>query len=209
MTPESSDDRRPLRSVLYMPAANERALEKAKSIPCDAVILDLEDAVAPDAKDQARTQAVAAAASGQYGHRRLTIRSNGLDTPWGADDIAAVAVSGATAVVVPKVSGPDQLEEISDRLDRAGAPAALRIWPMIETPQAVFAAREIAGFSRAEALVVGTNDLARELGAASVPGRHPLVPHLATIVLAAREAHTVVLDGVFNDISDGEGFLAE
>ena len=204
-----TDHLRPRRSVLYMPAANERALEKAKSIACDAIIFDLEDAVAPDAKVTARDQAVAAVGSGEYGSRELTIRCNGLDTEWGPDDLAAVATSGAAAVVVPKVSGARHLETVSNRLDEAGAPTELTIWPMIETPAAVFAAREIAGFHRASVMVIGTNDLARELRAALVPGRHPLLLHLATALLATREAGKVIVDGVYNDVEDADGFAAE
>ncbi|MGI9601311.1 MAG: HpcH/HpaI aldolase/citrate lyase family protein [Acidimicrobiales bacterium] len=203
------DDLTPRRSVLYMPAANERALEKAKSIPCDAIIFDLEDAVAPDAKELARDQAVAAVASGDYGNRQLTIRANGIDTDWGRDDLAAIATSGASAVVVPKVSGALHLDAVSTLLDEAGAPSELTIWPMIETPAAIFAAREIAWFDRASVLVIGTNDLARELRAELVPGRHPLIPALSTAVLAAREAGKVIIDGVFNDIKDTDGFSAE
>jgi len=204
-----SDRLRPRRSVLYMPAANERALEKAKSIPCDAIIFDLEDAVAPDAKDLARHQAVAAVGSGDYGSRELTIRTNGLDTEWGAADLAAIATSGAAAVVVPKVSGARHLEQVEALLGDAGAPPELTIWPMIETPAAVFAARDIAGSERASVLVIGTNDLARELRAQLVPGRHPLVPHLSTALLAAREAGKVIVDGVYNDVKDADGFAAE
>ncbi|MDH4171410.1 MAG: CoA ester lyase [Acidimicrobiia bacterium] len=204
-----SDQLRPRRSVLYMPAANQRALEKAKSIPCDAIIFDLEDAVAPDAKEAARAQAVAAVGSGAYGDRELTIRCNGIDTDWGRDDLAAVATSGAAAVVVPKVSGAEHLAAVATVLHQAGAPAELTIWPMIETPDAIFAAREIAAFELASVLIIGTNDLARELRAQLVPDRHPLVPHLAVALLAARQAGTVIIDGVFNDIQDPDGFLAE
>jgi len=200
---------RPRRSVLYMPAANERALEKAKSIPCDAIIFDLEDAVAPDTKEQARAQAVAAVASGDYGSRELTIRANGLDTQWGADDLTAIATSGAAAVVVPKVSGRLHLDGVSTLLDEAGAPPELTIWPMVETPTAIFDAREIARFPRTSVLVIGTNDLARELHAELVPGRHPLVPHLANALAAAREAGKVIVDGVFNDVKDPDGCAAE
>lgn len=205
-----SDALRPRRSVLYMPAANERALEKAKTIPADAIIFDLEDAVAPDAKDAARVNAVAAAGSGEYGHRELTIRCNGLDTPWGADDLRAAATSGAAAVVIPKVGSVAYLDEVSAALDAAGAPAALTIWAMVETPSAIFDCRAIAAHPRVSVLVMGTNDLAREirstLGAA---GRHPLVPHLATALLATREAGKVILDGVFNDVKDLDAFRTE
>ena len=198
-----------LRSVLYMPSSNERALEKAKTIAADAIIFDLEDAVAPDAKPAAREQAVAAAGSGEYGRRHLTIRCNGLDTPWGADDLAAAATAGASAVVLPKVSGPDHLAQVVQQLEKAGAPDDLRIWPMVETPAAVFAVREIARFERVACLVMGTNDLAKELRAALVPGRAPLLPHLATALLAAREAGKVILDGVYNDVKDLAGFQDE
>ena len=200
---------RPRRSVLYMPAANERALEKAKGIPSDAIIFDLEDAVSPDAKDLARGQAVAAANSGEYGRRELTIRCNALDTPWGRDDVAAAAKASVSAVVIPKVSGVKQLDEVSAALDAAGAPASMTIWAMIETPTAILDARAICSHPRVSVLVMGTNDLAKELRAAQVPGRAPLVPHLAAALLAAREAGKPVLDGVYNDIKNAEGFRAE
>jgi citrate lyase subunit beta/citryl-CoA lyase len=202
-------DLRPRRSVLYMPAANERALEKAKTIPADAIIFDLEDAVAPDAKDAARANAVAAAGSGEYGNRELTIRCNGLDTPWGAADIAAAAGSGAAAVVIPKVGSVAYLDEVSRLLDEAGAPASLTIWAMVETPTAILDVRAIAAHPRVNVLVMGTNDLAKELRAGLVRGRHPLVPHLATALLAAREAGKVIVDGVFNDVKDLDAFRDE
>lgn len=202
-------DLRPRRSVLYMPAANERALEKAKTIPADAIIFDLEDAVAPDAKDAARANAVAAAGSGEYGNRELTIRCNGLDTPWGAADIAAAAGSGAAAVVIPKVGSVAYLDEVSRLLDEAGAPASLTIWAMVETPTAILDVRAIAAHPRVTVLVMGTNDLAKELRAGLVRGRHPLVPHLATALLAAREAGKVIVDGVFNDVKDLDAFRDE
>ena len=194
---------RPRRSVLYMPAANERALEKAKTIAADAIIFDLEDAVAPDAKEAARSNAVAAASSGEYGSRELTIRCNGLDTPWGLADLAAANDSGASAVVIPKVGSLNEVERIA-------AHTSLPIWAMIETPSAIFDCRSVAGHPQVAVLVMGTNDLAREvrsvLGAA---GRHPLVPHLATALLAAREADKVILDGVFNDVKDLDAFRVE
>ncbi|MFZ4719204.1 MAG: HpcH/HpaI aldolase/citrate lyase family protein [Ilumatobacteraceae bacterium] len=203
-------DLRPRRSVLYMPAANERALEKAKSIPADAIIFDLEDAVAPDAKEAARGNAVAAASSAEYGNRELTIRCNGLDTPWGVDDLAAAAQSGAAAVVIPKVGSVDYLDEVSSRLDAAGANPGMKIWAMVETPTAIFDVRAIASHWRVEVLVMGTNDLARELRSAlGAAGRHPLVPHLATALAGAREAGKVILDGVYNDVKDLDGFRAE
>lgn len=202
-------DLRPRRSVLYMPAANARALEKAKAIPADALIFDLEDAVAPDAKDVARDQAAAAVASGEYGNRELTIRCNGLDTPWGADDITAAAAAGPAAIVVPKVTGTDHLAEIAGALEVADAPDHTAIWAMVETPEAIFAARDIAAFERVAVMVMGTNDLAKELRAEQVAGRHSLVPYLAQSLLAARAEGTVILDGVYNDIKNEDGFLAE
>jgi citrate lyase subunit beta/citryl-CoA lyase len=192
-----------------MPSSNARALEKAKTIPADGIIFDLEDAVAPDAKELAREQACSAVGSGDYGRRQLTIRCNGLDTPWGLEDLSAAGRSGASAVVVPKVSGAHHLRQIANALDDAGAPASLQIWAMVETPAAIFAVREIAGFERVSVLVLGTNDLAKELRASLVPGRAPLLPHLATTLLAAREAGIVVLDGVYNDVKDLAGFEAE
>ncbi len=203
------NDHRPRRSVLYMPSSNERALEKAKTIPCDALIFDLEDAVAPDAKETARANAAAAAGSGEYGHRELTIRCNGLDTPWGADDLAAAATSGAAAVVIPKVGSAAYLDEVTSRLDAAGAPGELTIWAMVETPTAILDIRSIAGHPRVNVLVIGTNDLAKELRTGSAPDRMPLVPHLATALLGAREAGIDILDGVYNDVRDPDGFLAE
>jgi len=200
---------RPRRSVLYMPAANARALEKAKTIPADALIFDLEDAVAPDAKPDARDQAATAAASGDYGNREVTIRCNGLDTPWGADDLVAAAAAGPAAVVIPKVESTEYLAEISDRLTAAGAPDQTQIWAMIETPIGIFDAREIAAVDRVGVLIMGTNDLAKELRATPGPDRAPLLPHLSMAVLAARAAGKVILDGVYNDITDTEGFTAE
>jgi len=205
----TAGDLRPRRSVLYMPAANERALEKAKTIPADAIIFDLEDAVAPDAKPEARERAAAAVGSGQYGRRELTIRCNGIDTEWGADDLAAAAAAAPSAVVIPKVDTVDYVKAISARLDKEGAPPEVAIWAMIETPTAIFNVRAIAAHPRVAVLVMGTNDLAKELRSPIVPGRHPLVPHLATALLAAREAGTVALDGVYNDVRDPEGFVAE
>ena len=202
-------DLRPRRSVLYMPSSNERALEKAKSIPCDALIFDLEDAVAPDAKEAARANAVAAARSGEYGHREITIRCNGLDTPWGGDDLTAAATSGASAVVIPKVGSVDYLDEITRRLHAAGAPPDMMIWAMIETPTAIMDIRPIAGHARVSVLVMGNNDLAKELRTGVLPERTPLLPALAMALLGAREAGKVILDGVYNDVKDADGFVTE
>lgn len=198
-----------LRSVLYMPSANERALEKAKSLPADAVIFDLEDAVAPDAKEAARAAAISAVRSGEYGHRVLTIRCNGLHTPWGEADIAAAASAGPAAVVIPKVNTADEVSAVASILDANNAPAATGIWAMVETPLGVLNARSLADHPRCTAFVLGTNDLAKELQAPLVAGRANLVPHLATALLAGRAASIVVLDGVFNDIKDADGFESE
>jgi citrate lyase subunit beta/citryl-CoA lyase len=200
----------PLRSVLYMPSSNERALEKAKSIQCDGLILDLEDAVAPDAKPAARDAACAAAASGEYGRRTLTIRVNGLGTEWHDDDLAAAAQAGPAGVVVPKVGSADEVRGLVAALERAGAPEHTRLWAMVETPEAIFNVREIAAASdRLAVLVMGTNDLVKELYAEHVPGRAPLLTALSLSVLAARAAGVQVLDGVYNDVKDTDGFLAE
>ena len=205
----TNNDMRPRRSVLYMPAANERALEKAQTIPADAIIFDLEDAVAPDAKPDARAKAVGAVRSGLYGNRELTIRCNGLDTQWGRDDVLAAGAASPSAVVIPKVDSVDYVDQVSVLLDEAGAPASVMIWPMIETPTAMFNVRSIAAHPRVAVLVMGTNDLAKELRSPLVPSRHPLVTHLATALLAAREADKVILDGVYNDVKNAEGFEAE
>ncbi|MTV27045.1 CoA ester lyase [Nitriliruptoraceae bacterium ZYF776] len=193
-----------------MPGANERALEKAKSLAADALILDLEDAVAPDAKAEARDRVCAAAASGEYGHREVTIRANGLDTTWHADDVAAIAAAGPDAIVVPKVSSAEDVHDVEAALERGGAPDHTAIWAMLETPSAVLRAEEIAGASdRLAVLVMGTNDLVKELQAEFVPGRAPIVPALAMCVLGARSAGKVILDGVFNALDDADGFEAE
>ena len=197
---------RPRRSVLYMPAANQRALEKAKDIPADALIFDLEDAVAPDAKELAREQACNAAASSDYGNRELTIRCNGLDTPWGREDILAAAGAAPSAVVIPKVDGPEYLAEVSEVLDEGGAPAATEIWAMVETPAGILCVDQIAQFERTAVLVMGTNDMAKELRASITQDRHALLPYLAMCLLAARAADVGILDGVYNDIKNEEGF---
>ena len=205
-----NDDLRPRRSVLYMPGANERALEKAKTIPADALILDLEDAVAPDAKAEARARVCAAAASGDYGRKEVTIRANGLDTPWHADDLRAIAEAGPAAVVVPKINSAADVAAVEKALEAGGAPNHTRIWAMLETPIAILHAEEIASSSeRLAVLVLGTNDLAKELQAEHVPGRAPLLFGLSQCLLAARMAGKVILDGVYNDIKDADGFLAE
>lgn len=201
---------RPRRSVLYMPGANERALEKAKSLPADALILDLEDSVAPDAKQEARKRVAAAVTGGGYGHREVTVRVNAPGTPWHADDLRAAAEAGPDAVVVPKVDSPRTVREIEAALEAAGAPDRTAIWAMVETPVAMFEARAIAAAAeRLTVLVLGTNDLVKELHAEHVPGRAPLLTALSTALLAARAEGKVILDGVYNDVQDLAGFEAE
>ncbi len=199
---------RPRRSVLYMPSSNERALEKAKTIPCDALILDLEDAVAPEAKVAARAAACAAVKSGLYGRRELTIRVNGLDTEWHTEDLAAACAAGPDAIVVPKVNSSDEVRTLVASM--AGASEHTKLWAMVETPVALFNALDIATASdRLTVLVMGTNDLVKELYAEHVPGRQPLLTGLSLALLAARAAGKSILDGVYNDVKDPEGFLAE
>jgi citrate lyase subunit beta/citryl-CoA lyase len=204
------DALRPRRSVLYMPSSNERALEKAKTIACDGLILDLEDAVAPDAKPAAREAACAAAASGEYGGREVTIRVNGADTEWHADDLAAACAAGPDAIVVPKVNSAAAVHAIVDAIEDHGAPDRTTLWAMVETPCAMLHAEEIAGASeRLTVLVMGTNDLAKELYAEHVPGRQPLLAGLGLALLAARATGKAIIDGVYNDVKDLDGFAAE
>lgn len=199
-----------LRSVLYMPGANDRALEKAKTIPCDGLILDLEDSVAPEAKPAARDAVCAAAASGEYGRRTVTIRVNSLGTEWHDADLAAAAQAGPAGIVVPKVNSAEEVRGLVAAMEAAGAPEHTRLWAMVETPEAIFNAREIAAASdRLAVIVMGTNDLVKELYAEHVPGRAPLLTSLSLALLAARAAGVQILDGVYNDVKDTEGFLAE
>lgn len=201
---------RPRRSVLYMPASNARALEKAKGLPCDGIIFDLEDAVAPDAKAQAREAAAAAARSGNYGRRELVIRVNGEDTPWHADDLAAAAAAAPDAIAVPKVDSAEQVHRLVAAMDAAGAPESTRLWAMLETPAAILAAPAIAAASpRLAVLVLGSNDLVKELHAEHTPGREPLLAAMSWAVLAARAADVDILDAVYNNVRDVEGFRAE
>ena len=201
---------RPRRSVLYMPSSNERALEKAKSLPVDALILDLEDAVAVDAKAQARENACAAVRSREYGRREVTIRVNGLGTTWHDADLAAACAAGPDGIVVPKVNSAREVRGLVVAMMRYGAPKHTRLWAMIETPTAIFNARKIARASdRLAGFVIGTNDLVKELRAEHVPGRAPLQTALSMALLAGREAGIAVLDGVFNDVRDEDGLRAE
>lgn len=198
---------RPRRSALYMPGANARALEKAKGLDSDVLLLDLEDATAPDAKEAARAQVLAAIAGGGYGHRELVIRTNGLDTQWGHADLVAAATSGADAVLIPKVDSAEGVR-MADRVLRcAGAPDSLRLWVMMETPRAMLAAADIAGACpRLECLVMGTSDLTKDLGALNTPDRLPMITGLGLSLLAARAFGLAVLDGVHVDLEDEVGF---
>ena len=201
---------RPRRSVLYMPASNTRAIEKARELPCDGVILDLEDAVAPDQKELARAQACAAVAAGGFGRREVIIRVNGLDTPWGEADLRAAAAAGPDAVLVPKVAGAADVARYDALL--TGAPDRTRLWAMIETARSLFRLEEIAeaaASTRLSAWVMGTNDLAKETGAQIRPGRSAFAGALGLAVAAARMARLTILDGVFNGLEDDEGLEAE
>lgn len=192
---------RPRRSALYMPASNPRAIDKARSLACDVVILDLEDAVAPDAKDAARTLAVEAVKTGGFGHRELVIRVNGLDTPWGRDDLAVAATVAADAVLVPKIASAADLGEYAQRL----APG-VKLWAMIETCASLFVLDQIAGAGGPlECLVIGGNDLAKEMRCRPGVMREPLMGALGLSVAAARAHGLSILDGVYNEIEDDEG----
>jgi citrate lyase subunit beta/citryl-CoA lyase len=205
---------RPRRSALYMPGSNARALEKAKTLPADVLILDLEDAVAPEAKASAREQVCAAVQAGGYGTRELVIRINALGTPWGEADLAAAAAAGPDAVLVPKVSSAEDLVAVGLRLRRLGAAERTRVWAMIETPLAILNAQAIASAaqdvdSRLSCFVMGTNDLAKDTRARLLPGRGAMMPWLMTALAAARAYGIDILDGVYNSLSDETGFRAE
>jgi citrate lyase subunit beta/citryl-CoA lyase len=200
---------RPRRSVLFMPGANARALEKARDLPADGLIFDLEDAIAPDAKVSARDAVAAAVGQGGYGKRELVLRVNGLDTEWGGEDLRAAAAMRLDAVLLPKVESAARVRDSVALLDRAGAPASLAIWCMIETPQGVLAAAEIAAaHPRVGALVMGTSDLTKDLRAATMPDRLPLLTSLQLVLLAARAHGLAALDGVHLDLTDEAGFAA-
>lgn len=205
-------DVRPRRSVLYMPGANERALEKAKTLPADSLILDLEDSVAPDAKPQARANVCSAVKSRAYGGRELIIRVNAIDTPWGIADLEAAARAGPDAILVPKVARPGDIVSAAKILKGAGGPEHTRMWAMMEMPIAIFNVREIASVhpdARLACLVLGTNDLLKESRASAHGGRFAIIPWLAMTILAARAYGLDVLDGVYNDFRDEAGFRAE
>ncbi|AZS79731.1 CoA ester lyase [Achromobacter spanius] len=200
---------RPRRSVLYMPGANARALDKARGLDADALILDLEDAVAPDAKAQARAQVAAALKQGGYGHRECIVRINALDTPWGQDDVAAIAQAGADAVLLPKVQSAAQLDALARALDDAGAPPDLPLWAMAETPLGFLRLDAIAGgHPRLAVIVVGTSDLVKDLHARHTPGREETLLARSLAVMAARAYGLAVLDGVHLDLNDDAGHAA-
>lgn len=203
---------RPRRSVLYMPGSNARALEKAKSLAADALILDLEDAVAPDAKETARGLVCAAVQAGGYGPREVVVRINDISGPWGEADLKAAAEAGPDAVLAPKVQSPGDVAHLSAMLDGLDAPEGMTLWAMMETPAAILHAEAIAATvrdTRLSAFVMGTNDLAKELLCALTPGRAPLLSALSLSVLAARAHGLAVIDGVFNNIQDTDGFIRE
>jgi len=200
---------RPRRSVLYMPGSNTRALEKAKSLKADGMIFDLEDAVAPDAKEEARKNVCEAVKAGGYGEREVVIRVNGLVTPWGRDDIMAAARSGAHALLLPKVEGAGYIREVLSIMDVAGAPENMAVWCMMETPLAMLHAERIAAASpRIGALVMGTSDLTKDLAAQHTRDRLPMITSLGICMLAARAFDISILDGVHLDLADMEAFEA-
>ncbi|MCB2100512.1 MAG: CoA ester lyase [Rhodobacterales bacterium] len=205
---------RPRRSVLYMPGSNARALEKAKTLPVDALILDLEDAVAPEVKAEAREQVAAAVKTRSYGHREVVMRINGLDTPWGADDLKAAAAAAPDAVLIPKVSTADDIAQVAEVLNRSGTPETTTTWAMMESPLAVLdplgvtkAARDPS--NRLSCLVMGTNDLAKETRMRIIPGRANMMGWLADCVIAARAMGVDILDGVYNDFRNDDGLKEE
>jgi len=203
---------RPRRSVLYMPGANDRALEKARTLAADALILDLEDSVAPETKSEARAKVGAAVSSRSYGRREIVIRINGLDTPWGVDDLKMAAAAGPDAVLVPKVARPGDIVNVSRIHAAMGGAETTRMWAMMETPMAIFNVREIASVhqvARLSCLVLGTNDLLKESRALAAGGRFAILPWLSMTLLAARAYGLDVIDGVYNDFRDEEGFRAE
>ena len=205
---------RPRRSVLYMPGSNDRALEKARTIPADALILDLEDSVAPDEKPAARERVAAAVRTRAYGRREIVIRVNALETPWGIDDYKAAVAAEPDAILVPKVSRPGDMASAAKVLAALGAAPQVRLWAMMETPASILYAQNIAAVaadpaSRFSCMVLGTNDLIKESRARALGNRFAIVPWLATSVLAARAYGLDILDGVYNDFRDETGFREE
>ena len=205
---------RPRRSALYMPGSNARAIGKAKTLAADVVIFDLEDAVAPNTKAQARDQVCAAVQAGGYGLRELVIRINALETPWGEADLAAAIAAAPDAILVPKVSSAETLAAVGLRLRKLGAAERTKIWAMIETPLAILRAENIASAARdvdtrLACFVMGTNDLAKDTRARLLPGRAAMLPWLMTALAAARAHGIDILDGVYNNLSDADGFRTE
>jgi len=205
---------RPRRSFLYMPGSNARALDKAKTLPADGLILDLEDAVAPDQKDLARQQIIAAVKAGGYGSREVIVRINSLSGPWGQADLTEIAKLKIDALLIPKVSSPGDVMTAARALREAGADESIRLWAMMETPLAILNADSIVRTaadpaSRLSVLVMGTNDLARETRARQIPGRAPMLAWLSQCILAARAYGVDILDGVYGDIQDQDGFRSE
>jgi citrate lyase subunit beta / citryl-CoA lyase len=209
-----TDEFRPRRSVLYMPGSNARVLEKARALAADTLILDLEDAVSPDQKESARAQVVAAVAGGGYGNRELVIRINGLESPWGRDDLAAAVKAGPDAILVPKVSHSADIRLVEGLMAKAGAPSSIKLWVMMETPLAMLNAGEIAAEAmradgRLACFVMGTNDLAKETGASLEGGRDGMLAWLSISVAAAKAFGLDIIDGVYNDFRDEDGFRLE
>ncbi|MEO0385809.1 MAG: CoA ester lyase [Pseudomonadota bacterium] len=192
----------PLRTVLYMPGSNARAMDKARTLDCDGVILDLEDAVAPDAKEEARTLIAEALNEGGFGHRFMILRVNAADTQWHADDMKLAASLNADAVLIPKINSAQDVVDA-----RAKIPSA-PLWAMMETPLAMLNAQSIAS-ADLQGFVMGTNDLSKDTGARLIPGREPMLAWLSTCIAAAHAYGLTILDGVFNSIEDAEGFEAE
>jgi citrate lyase subunit beta/citryl-CoA lyase len=205
---------RPRRSVLYLPGSNARAVEKSRALPVDCVVLDLEDSVAPEAKSAARAQVCEALAAGGFGRRELMVRINGLDTEWCSEDLEAVASARPDALVVPKVCDPKELMSLAARLAELDPDGHVRLWAMLESAAAILNAREIAAVAKNDAtrlavFVMGTNDLGKETRTRLVPGRAPMRPWLMTCLAAARAYGIDIIDGVYNDIADAEGFARE
>lgn len=205
---------RPRRSVLFMPGSNARALDKARNLPADGVILDLEDSVAPDAKPVARDQIAEAVAAKGFGRREIIIRINNLDSPWWQDDLAMAADARPDGILVPKISSPDDVKKLEERLRALKADPAICLWAMIETPIGVLSAQQIAatareGDKRLAGFIMGPNDIARETRMRMLPGRAAMLPLFAHCILAARAYGLEILDGPYNDISDVAGFAKE
>jgi citrate lyase subunit beta/citryl-CoA lyase len=205
---------RPRRSVLFMPGSNARALDKARNLPSDGVILDLEDSVAPDAKPMARDQIAAAVAAKGFGKREIIIRINNLESPWWEDDLAMASAARPDGILVPKISSPDDVKKLEERLRGHKADSAVSLWAMIETPLGILSAQQIAatareGDRRLAGFVMGPNDIARETRMRMLPGRAAMLPLFTHCILAARAYGLEILDGPYNDISDVAGFAKE